>query len=56
VTWGDAAEIARIAMGREKVRDGRQLKSVWRADDDPLAWWCLVELIMERAHPKRHVR
>lgn len=49
MTWADAAEVAALAMGVEKERDGKRFRTVKRASKDPLAWWCLTELIMQRA-------
>ena len=40
-----AGEVARIAMGKTKAWGDKQPHDV--ATDDPLAWWCLVELIAE---------
>ena len=43
--WNNAQRDAAIIMGsRPRVRGdhGRRLN----ADDDPLAWWCLVELLV----------
>lgn len=51
MTWRDAAEIATVAMDVHYTGGGRGRRVVHRADDDPLAWWCLVELIMQRAYP-----
>jgi len=53
MTMVDAQEIAFLAMGTEKVRDGRHFRTEHRAELDPLAWWCLVELIMDRAHRRK---
>lgn len=39
-----ACELAKVAMGKHK-RWGDK-KADWIANDDPLAWWCLVEAIM----------
>lgn len=44
-----AGFIARVAMGR-RPRGGPgipRLEPGWVADDDPLAWWCLTEWIVE---------
>jgi hypothetical protein len=38
----EAGKIIQIAMGREKVRR----KTVWSANEDPLAYWCGVEAIV----------
>lgn len=45
--WPRAMDIARIAMGRN-AKSGK-----WLADEDPLAWWALVELLYQWKHPKR---
>ena len=37
-----AGEVARIAMGKTKSRGEKPRDN---AADDPLAWWCLTELI-----------
>ena len=42
--WAKAGKIARDAMGRERRVRG-DTRERWRADEDPLAWWCLTELI-----------
>ena len=43
-----AGEIARIAMGTDVIPGvrGKPREVVFRADNDPLAWWCLVELLI----------
>lgn len=46
MTWGAANHIARLAMGT-KQEPGRYGKTVWLADEDPLACWCLTELIKD---------
>lgn len=46
MTWAEANHIARIALGTRKER-GRGARTIWIADDDPLACWCLTELIHE---------
>ena len=45
--WRKAATLARLAMGQEQSRGVRGSPShlFWRADEDPLAWWCLTECI-----------
>jgi hypothetical protein len=40
-----AGEIAKMAMGRTE-NPGRGKRKSWRAEEDPLAWWCLVELLV----------
>ena len=50
--YNRAGDLAKIAMGRIKVRstvDMRRKESVWAAEEDPLAWWCLVECIVQLA-------
>ena len=50
--YARAGELAKIAMGRKLERttaDMRLKDSVWVADEDPLAWWCLVECIVKLA-------
>jgi len=46
--YATAGRIIQIAMGKEKVSRGRGRKSVtnWKADEDPLAYWCGVEAIV----------
>ncbi|OCJ12514.1 hypothetical protein A6U86_05685 [Rhizobium sp. AC27/96] len=46
--YAEASRIIQIAMGKEKVSRGRGRKAVtnWRADEDPLAYWCGVEAIV----------
>jgi hypothetical protein len=45
--WNEAMQIAALAMGKEEIKGlrGNPRHTVWRADEDPLAWWILVELI-----------
>lgn len=49
--WVQAGEIARMLMGKRKG-PGRNSYEYWIADEDPLAWWCATELIMNFA--RRH--
>ncbi len=44
----EAGRIIQIAMGKEKVSRGRGRNAVvnWRAEEDPLAYWCGVEAIV----------
>lgn len=44
-----AGRIIQIAMGREKISRGRgrEAKTVWRADEDPLAYVLGVEAIVD---------
>lgn len=49
-----AGDLARHAMGKTTRREGRRSETVWLADEDPLAWWCLVEAMV--ALPKRAAR
>jgi hypothetical protein len=46
--YAAAGRIIQIAMGKEKVSRGRGRKSIinWKADEDPLAYWCGVEAIV----------
>ena len=48
----DAAELARIVMGKASGRSGPGIK--WAADEDPLAWWYLVELLLSFKHGHWH--
>lgn len=47
--WGHAAKVARLAMGKTDGRKNRNQE--WKADLDPLAWWCLTETIMSFRNP-----
>lgn len=48
--WRRASEIAYVAMGRLERGPGRASPAYrWKADEDPLAWWVLTELIMDFA-------
>lgn len=49
VLWNEAAGIADLAMGKRDVRDGRRIVQRHNSDDDPLAWWCLTELLVSFA-------
>lgn len=44
-----AGRIIQIAMGREKISRGRgrKAKTVWRADEDPLAFVLGVEAVVD---------
>ncbi len=42
--WRSAGANARAAMGKERRVRG-DTGDRWRADEDPLAWWCLTELL-----------
>jgi hypothetical protein len=42
-----AGYLARMAMGYEK-RNGLEKRRL-KADEDPLAWWCLTETIVDFA-------
>lgn len=45
--WKRAGHIAYLAMSTETPRVGRGKRINHRVDDDPLAWWCLTELIYD---------
>ncbi|MES5044508.1 hypothetical protein ABVB72_04445 [Rhizobium nepotum] len=47
--YAEAGRIIQIAMGREKVSRGRGRKAApsWRANEDPLGYWCGVEAIVD---------
>lgn len=47
--YSEAGRIIQIAMGKEKVSRGRGRKAVvsWRAEEDPLAYWCGVQAIVD---------
>lgn len=55
MTWADANRIAVLAMGREYSLGGKDGRWTWKADADPLAAWCLTELIHDttEARPLR---
>jgi hypothetical protein len=46
--YARAGDLAKLAMGRDESRIGRRRGDPphWKADDDPLAWWCLTEAIV----------
>ena len=45
--YAEAGRIIQIAMGRgESVGRTRSQKRVWRANEDPLGYWCGVEAIV----------
>lgn len=46
IDYAKAGEIALVAMGRTEIR--KNSPSKWKAEDDPLAWWCLTEWIAEQ--------
>lgn len=51
-TYGRASVLAFHAMGFERNgRRGRASRKVYRADEDPLAWWCLTEAIVALSRP-----
>lgn len=54
--WRNAQRDAFLIMGRIERR-GRghpsSTETVWKADDDPLAWWCLTELLVCYAMGKK---
>jgi hypothetical protein len=45
--YARAGDLARVAMGKDNAHFKRDRR--WRAIDDPLAWWCLTEAIVELA-------
>jgi hypothetical protein len=47
-----ASDLARVAMGMTEARRGQPAE--WKACDDPLAWWCLVEAIVAFANIGPH--
>jgi hypothetical protein len=50
--WGNAQHDAVIIMGtRPRVRGDRGTKC--NAVEDPLAWWCLVELLVAYGEGKK---
>jgi hypothetical protein len=45
---------AKIIMGKDHHRGrGERGPISWRADDDPLAWWCLTELLVSYAQGRK---
>lgn len=40
--YAEAGTIIQIAMGKEKAKRG----TAWRANEDPLGYWCGVEAIV----------
>lgn len=54
--WANAQIDAAIIMGREPRERGRPRKGDerrWLANDDPLAWWCLIELLVSYGTGKK---
>ena len=43
--WKRAGRLSRLAMG--KTKGTRNHPPEWKADLDPLAWWCLTEAIYD---------
>ena len=45
--WERASRVARVVMGKGVVRGtrGSPRFEYYKADEDPLAWWCLTELL-----------
>ena len=41
------------AMVDAKLLMGRDDRLAWRADEDPLAWWCAVELLVSYARGEK---
>ena len=53
--WANAMHDARIIMGpieRRPLR-GYVREHAMKADEDPLAWWCLVEILVAYAQGKK---
>ncbi len=44
--YAEAGRIIHIAMGNEMAGNPRRRHKVWRAEEDPLAFWCGVEAIV----------
>lgn len=53
--WRNAQQDAFLIMGRIERGRGRPSPTAieWKADEDPLAWWCLTELLMAYAQGKK---
>lgn len=56
--WRNAQRDAFLIMGRLDRQPGRrgpwrEGESRWKADADPLAWWCLTELLVSYAQGKK---
>jgi hypothetical protein len=43
----EAERLAAIAMGTTIVGGGRGRRVVKHAEQDPLAWWCLTEALVQ---------
>lgn len=44
--YAEAGRIIHTAMGSEMTGNPRRRHKVWRAEEDPLAYWCGVEAIV----------
>jgi len=53
--YGRASQIITIAMGTRTMGQGRGVTRIWVADEDPLAWWCGVEAVvnLKRRPPEK---
>lgn len=55
--WANAMKDAQLIMGRVHHGPGRRPHNdgglEWKAEDDPLAWWCLVEVLVAYAQGKK---
>lgn len=54
--YENAMRDARILMGRKPnlpFRRKGSYRAEWKTEDDPLAWWCLVELLVAYAAGKK---
>lgn len=56
--WRNAQDDARRIMGREdkprgRTAHGEKYVGDWKANQDPLAWWCLTELLVAYAEGKK---
>ena len=47
ILYAKARRIIHIAMGFEWAGRGRGRERIYRADQDPLAWWLGTELIVD---------
>ncbi len=54
--WGRAGNIAFMAMGKAARPSNQRRHDYDVATEDPLAWWCLTELIAELAFSQRRKR
>ncbi len=51
--YHNAMTDAKIIMGKDRRRSGERGELPWKADDDPLAWWCLTELLVSYAQGRK---